>query len=135
MDTDERQVGEVLRTQLASWRELDAMSRRLAEICDGEPAEILRTLASRETLLKEIGERQEAALAAAGAVDGGAAQREQIETLTSAVRERDERTLGAILTRRDELLAELRTVDRSREAIRAYGPGERDRRRFRDDSA
>lgn len=122
--------GGVLEVQLASMREMDAMSRGLAEICDGEPEEILKALASRESLLKEIGERQ-------GAVerDGGGAMHDEIEALAVVVHQRDEKTLGTILARRDEILAELKSVGRSREAIRAYGPGERDRRRYRDDSA
>ncbi len=123
-------AGGVLEVQLASMREMDTMSRELAEICEGEPEEILKALASRESLLKEIGERQ-------GVIerDGGGVMRDEIEALAVVVHQRDEKTLGTILARRDEIMAELKSVDRSREAIRAYGPGERDRRRYRDDSA
>lgn len=126
-------TGGVLEVQLASMREMDTMSRELAEICDGEPEEILKALASRESLLKEIGERQGAIERDRG--DGGEGMRGEIEALAAVVHQRDEKTLGTILARRDEIMAELKSVDRSREAIRAYGPGERDRRRYRDDSA
>ncbi len=123
--------------QLASMRELDAMSQALAAICEGEPSEILQTLASRETVLGEIAARQsEIASASDGDAVGMLAEiREQIESIAMIVKERDEKTLGVIMTRRDELLADLKSVDRSREAVRAYGPDQRDRRRFRDDSA
>lgn len=126
-------VRELVQRERALVRELGALSSQMERGGQGEADALLAILGERQVLLSEI-QAIEDSLRGCELDDDLCREREEIAGAIEEVLAQDQRTLGVLLERRDGVLAELASMRRSRDAVRAYGGAGRGAR-YRDEQA
>lgn len=126
-------VREMVQRERALVRELRSLSAQMERGGQGEADGLLALLGARQGVLSEI-QAIEDSLRGCELDDDLCREREEIAEAIEEVLAQDRRTLGVLLERRDEVLAELVSMRRSRHAVRAYGGAGRGAR-YRDEQA